>query len=168
MILFSTSRILALAARICRLMLASSLLAASAISSSPTMERVIFSSRNLLGIRAPNRPVRHPASSPAQPFSWRAARRTPAISSSSRVFSIPPSLARARLPLTGRISHRGAVPFSATMRLASVVSRSRSATSVSISDGRSSSAASLAAEHTASSWSIRSTLGNSRVRRDFS
>ena len=55
MIFCKMSRTLASVARMCRRMVASSLLAESASSSSPTMELVMVSSRVRLGVRAWNR-----------------------------------------------------------------------------------------------------------------
>ena len=165
------SRTLEAVARICRRMEASSGLAASAISSSPTMEPVILSSRKRLAVRERNRwsmQVFFRSSPSPYSLAERAARSTAAMSSSSRVLSAPPMWARWREAATGLTPEKEGLPRRPIMvRAASVWSRRCRTSSGSVS-GRRRRARCLASALTACSLSSSSTRGSSRVRMDLS
>jgi len=150
---------------------ASSVEAESAISSSPTMDEVIFSSRNLLARRAENRLsmlVRPTVSSETYPRTSRAHCSTPAMSMSSLVLRLPPRSALERDARTSRTPENDGLPRTTIMVLAAVVSSSRRFTSALSAAGRSSRAFSLAVELTHWAESMSSTVGSSSVFNDFS
>ncbi|MPN16835.1 hypothetical protein SDC9_164182 [bioreactor metagenome] len=170
MSLFKISRTRDEAARIWRRSEASSLLAESAISSSPTMEPEIRSSRCRLVRRDSNRwsiTVLAPSRTPYS-RTERAHRSTAAISSSSRVFSTPPMSARCRAAATGFRAEKAGVPRRTIMSAAAVVWPSSRRTWCGSSLGRRARARSRPSPVTACSASSSSTLGSSRVRQDFS
>ena len=172
MSLFRMSRTLEAVARMCRRMEASSGLAASAISSSPRMEPVIFSSRKRLAVRERNRwsmqvLARSPSPSPYS-LAERAARSTAAMSSSSRVFSAPPMWARWREGATGLTPDREGLPRRAVIWTAALVSSRARCTSSASVRGRSARQRSLPSSVTACSARRSSTLGSSKVCMDFS
>ena len=164
--LLRMSRTLEAVARMCRRMEASSGLAASAISSSPTMEPVILSSRKRLAVRERNRwsmQVFFRSSPSPYSLAERAARSTAAMSSSSRVLSAPPMWARWREAATGLTPEKEGLPRRALMSTAALVSSSARWTSSGSVMGRSARQRSLPSWVTA--WPARrsSTLGSSRI-----
>ena len=169
MIFCKMSRTLASEARMCRRMEASSVLAESAISSSPRMELVILSSRKRLGVRALNRWEMGVFSSVA-PYSptLRAHRSTAAISSSSRVDRLPPMSARWRLGATGLTPEKPGLPRSTSSFTAAVVSSWARWTSSGSVMGWRDRARSFPSWVAAQSASCSSTRGSSRVAMDFS
>ena len=165
------SRTLLSVARMWRRMDASSGLAESASSPSPTMEPVILSSKKRLGRREWKRTsmgVFFSASPSPYSLADRAAARTLAMSSSSLVFRLPPMLARWRDPATGRTPAKAGLPPRTIFSTAAVVSASRAVTSTGSVSGRRRRALSLPSSVTAWSASMSSTRGSSRVCMDFS
>ncbi len=90
------------------------------------------------------------------------------MSSSSRVFRLPPRSARAREARTSRTPEKDGLPRTTIMVLAALVSSSRRCTSARSAAGASDAALSLAAVLTHSAESMASTAGSSSVRMDFS
>ena len=138
----------------------------SAISSSPTMEPVILSSRKRLAVRERNRwsmQVFFRSSPSPYSLAERAARSTAAMSSSSRVLSAPPMWARWREAATGLTPEKEGLPRRALMSTAALVSSSARWTSSGSVMGRSARQRSLPSWVTA--WPARrsSTLGSSRI-----
>ena len=169
MIFCKISRTLASVERMCRRMEASSLLAESASSSSPTMELVMVSSKKRLGVRARNRWEMGVFSS-VSPYSLavRAHRRTAAISSSSRVFRLPPMSARWRLAPTGFTPEKPGLPRWMSMFTAAVVSSRARCTSSGSVMGRRARERSFPSWVAAQAASCSRTRGSSSVTMDFS
>ena len=171
MIFWRICRPLDAAFRLWRRMSASSGLALSAMTSSSRMEVVIFSSRKRLPRRDRNRlstAVRSPPSSFQYSFTRRAQRSTPAMSSSSRVFSVPPRSARYRLSPTGLMPEKAGLPRRPIIsRAASVSPWSRSTSSTAVR-GDVARARSRASALLVWSASMARTAGSSSVRMDLS
>ena len=163
------SRTLASVARMWRRIEASSLLAESANSSSPTMELVMVSSKKRLGVRAWKRWEMGVFSS-LSPYSLavRAQRSTAATSSSSRVLRLPPMSARWRMAPTGFTPDRPGLPRSTSIFTAAEVSSWARCTSSRSVIGRSWRAFSLPSWVAAQAESCSSTRGSSSVIMDFS
>ena len=132
---------------------------------------VIRSSRWWLPRRDRNRwsmAVFSPPSSLWYSRTRRAQRSTPAMSSSSRVFSAPPRSARYRLSATGLMPEKAGLPRRPIIARAASVSSWRRATASGSVWGAIFRARSRASPLLVWSASICSTVGSSRVRMDLS
>ena len=98
----------------------------------------------------------------------RAAVSTPAMSMSSRMFSVPPMSARERLARTSLTPENEGLPRLTIMPLAALVSASRRCTVAASVEGESAAARALASSLTAWCASMASIAGSSSVAADFS
>ena len=169
MIFCKDSRILLLCCRIFRRIEASSLLAASAISSFERMDVKMRSSKNLFGVscrKKMSRPL-STASPSAYSFAVRAALRTVATRSSSSGLRQPPRSARLSDAPTSTIPPKLGEPLSVMSLQAALVCACNSRISSASSSGRTARHRSFAAGLEAWSASSASTLSSSSFVSDF-